>query len=984
MNRLACSFALLWTLSQPLLAQGIGKPFAVDLSGTETTLTLDFSEHDYELILYSFNAGESLDRTFDFTVSSDFASSAPVVSPHSDAKSAAAANRDRLEFELRRQERVLARRLQQAGGYRPPAPKVVPQEISSIRPFVFPAFGNVTGGTITAALVATSDRAHAYVDVADTSDVMTEQIQAQIDRFSTKTYPLIVSIFGDESDVDNEGKIHVLYTHLVDEVGSGVAGFFDPRSVVPPSQGGNGNLSDLIYVSPTRDEGFYELALAHEFQHLINFNQHVLIRGGAGEEPWLNEGLSHVCEDLIGQHEHNRSYMDIFLLAPHSYSLISSPMSSNGVRGAAYLFIRSLVEEFGSDILSRLVQTDQAGIANVEKAAGQPFADLFDRHVSRIFLSGSGLNNTLNYTTPFLADATTGVRLFPLPQELVVSPQSPSVGEGIKPVSAAYLRLMGNARHTITIQTDAEGDFRAQLIPIPRNYELRIVVPTDYFSGITLDAPLAGPFFTYQPIHFTGTVSDPSVSRIQFLLLHSDGDIEMWLVSPVTNGRVSRTFFFSPEQIGEYQFQVRTGQADEPWSSAGLFSPFTIKEGQGTAPIPVGFFGDIKFSSPLPVEYATGQAIRIAGTVSDPSISDITLEFWHEDNTKTVVFFTPVTDGSFSKTLFFAHKQIGEYRLEVKGLDVKEGIVTATVASHSFSPVIVRKGEGVDQLPVGFFDGITLASPLPVEYVTGQPIRIAGTVSDPSVSQIEFTFSIFSWEGLQGSFEGYLNLFAPVTDGQFNRTLYFSHKEAIGDYTLDIFLWREDDRSWEGRRFKPITVGKGPGVIPIPVDFFDGITFTSPLPVVYTIGQTTRISGTVSDPSVSDINFRFRPIDDIVKSVNLRVPVTNGQFNTTLRLSPEQPVGENYELGIFTRKKGSGQWPWVGSFSPITVKAPPSPDFDGDGTVGFTDFIAFAAAFGKSSGDEDFDARFDLDGDGTVGFTDFIKFAAAFGKPLQN
>ncbi len=875
MNRLACSFALLWTLSPPLLAQEIGEPFAVDLSGTETTLTLDFSEHDYELILYSFNAGESLDRTFDFTVSSDFASSAPVVFPHSDAKSAAAANRDRLEFELRRQERVLARRLQQAGGYRPPAPKVVPQEISSIRPFVFPTFGNVTGGTITAALVATSDRAHAYVDVADTSDVMTEQIQAQIDRFSTKTYPLIVSIFGDESDVDNEGKIHVLYTHLVDEVGSEVAGFFDPRSVVPPSQGGNGNLSDLIYVSPTQDEGFYELALAHEFQHLINFNQHVLIRGGAGEEPWLNEGLSHVCEDLIGQHEHNRSYMDIFLLAPHSYSLISSPMSSNGVRGAAYLFVRSLIEEFGSDILSRLVQTDQAGIANVEKATGQPFADLFDRHVSRVFLSGSGLNSTLNYTTPFLADATTGVRLFPLPQEFVVSPQSASVGEGIKPVSAAYLRLMGNGRHTITIQTDAEGDFRAQLIPIPRNYELRIVVPTDYFSGITLDAPLAGPFFTYQPIHFTGTVSDPSVSRIQFLLLHSDGDIEMWLVSPVTNGRVSRTFFFSPEQIGEYQFQVRTGRAGQRgWSSAGLFSPFTIKEGQGTAPIPVGFFGDIKFSSPLPVEYATGQAIRIAGTVSDPSISEITLGFWHEDNTKTVVFFTPVTDGSFSKTLFFAHKQIGEYRLEVKEETITatgESTVQFTVASYSFSPVIVRKGEGVDQLPVGFFDGITLASPLPVEYATGQPIRIAGTVSDPSVSRIEFRFTIFSWEGYQGTLEANMNLFAPVTDGQFGRTRYFPPQQQIGDYTLDIFLWREDNRSWGGRRFKP-----------------------------------------------------------------------------------------------------------------ITVKEAPSPDFDGDGTVGFTDFIAFAAAFGKSSGDEDFDARFDLDGDGTVGFTDFIKFAAAFGRPLEN
>ena len=48
-------------------------------------------------------------------------------------------------------------------------------------------------------------------------------------------------------------------------------------------------------------------------------------------------------------------------------------------------------------------------------------------------------------------------------------------------------------------------------------------------------------------------------------------------------------------------------------------------------------------------------------------------------------------------------------------------------------------------------------------------------------------------------------------------------------------------------------------------------------------------------------------------------------------------------------------------------------DFDGDGQVGFSDFILFAGAFGSAN------AAFDLDGDGSVGFADFILFAAAFG-----
>ena len=54
-------------------------------------------------------------------------------------------------------------------------------------------------------------------------------------------------------------------------------------------------------------------------------------------------------------------------------------------------------------------------------------------------------------------------------------------------------------------------------------------------------------------------------------------------------------------------------------------------------------------------------------------------------------------------------------------------------------------------------------------------------------------------------------------------------------------------------------------------------------------------------------------------------------------------------------------------------------DFDGDGTVGFSDFLKFAAQFGLSQGDTGYDARFDLDGDDAVGFSDFLIFAGSFG-----
>ena len=56
------------------------------------------------------------------------------------------------------------------------------------------------------------------------------------------------------------------------------------------------------------------------------------------------------------------------------------------------------------------------------------------------------------------------------------------------------------------------------------------------------------------------------------------------------------------------------------------------------------------------------------------------------------------------------------------------------------------------------------------------------------------------------------------------------------------------------------------------------------------------------------------------------------------------------------------------------------PDFDGDGTIGFGDFVIFAGVFGARQGDEKYEAKYDLNGDGEIGFSDFVIFAQNFGK----
>ncbi len=59
-----------------------------------------------------------------------------------------------------------------------------------------------------------------------------------------------------------------------------------------------------------------------------------------------------------------------------------------------------------------------------------------------------------------------------------------------------------------------------------------------------------------------------------------------------------------------------------------------------------------------------------------------------------------------------------------------------------------------------------------------------------------------------------------------------------------------------------------------------------------------------------------------------------------------------------------------------------SADFDGNGTIGFEDFLLFANAYGKIVGEyATVFAPFDLDLDGKVGFGDFLIFVQAFDTP---
>ena len=114
-------------------------------------------------------------------------------------------------------------------------------------------------------------------------------------------------------------------------------------------------------------------------------------------------------------------------------------------------------------------------------------------------------------------------------------------------------------------------------------------------------------------------------------------------------------------------------------------------------------------------------------------------------------------------------------------------------------------------------------------------------------------------------------------------------------------------------------------------------------------------SATVSTGLIGTIHFR----------------TTRTFSNTTIRLT----------RAILSR---NGQFETIPLNISVALRSAPSPDFDGDGRVGFTDFVLFASRFGSTRGDGIYDAKYDLDVDNAIGFSDFVIFARDFGKKVPS
>ncbi|MEX2583677.1 MAG: Ig-like domain-containing protein [Gemmatimonadota bacterium] len=293
----------------------------------------------------------------------------------------------------------------------------------------------------TARVAAVTDRAVVLADELNPTSGFTDAEYAAFGRaFDELVHPVVRNNFGEPTDIDGNSRVLIFFTRAVNEMTDPgattyVGGFFFARDLFPRRdtrelRGCEGsNEAELLYVlapdpagevnGNVRTKSFVAArtvsVLAHEMQHLISAGRRMrlLSREQWSEEFWLNEGLSHVAEELVFyaasgmQPRSDVTYGDLRSTAAkenafdqfQSTNLIrlsaymkdpaaTSPIHGQDLatRGASWAFLRYAADRRGgaeSVLWRRLVDGNATGYANLLSGLGaSPMSWMHDWTVS--------------------------------------------------------------------------------------------------------------------------------------------------------------------------------------------------------------------------------------------------------------------------------------------------------------------------------------------------------------------------------------------------------------------------------------------------------------------------------------------------------------------------------------------------------------------------------------------------------------------------
>jgi len=301
-----------------------------------------------------------------------------------------------------------------------PGPAAVPT-VGQVRTF---SVLNGSGGydEVTAVAEYVGSEAAIFVDVdSPEGGFASGDLASFAARFDDVIHPEVTSAFGQTSDLDANERVVILFTPVVNAMtprtsSSFIGGFFFGNDLLPSNPNSNGG--EIFYslvpdptgefsVPHTKDQvlSVVPAVLAHEFQHMVHFNERFLKLDGGQEALWLSEGLAQMAEELVARSydELNdlssaelfrkgvRARARIYLQSPDTVSVIvATGQGSLAERGAGFLHVMYLVDQEGPSVLGGLTRTTRTGVANVEAQTGRAWPLLLADWWTAIYMDGPG------------------------------------------------------------------------------------------------------------------------------------------------------------------------------------------------------------------------------------------------------------------------------------------------------------------------------------------------------------------------------------------------------------------------------------------------------------------------------------------------------------------------------------------------------------------------------------------------------------------
>lgn len=188
-------------------------------------------------------------------------------------------------------------------------------------------------------------------------------------EFYNKIYPVLTSTFGFEwqPGIDRDEKI----TILIHQMRKGAGGYFNSGDEYSKLENPKSNEREMVYLNANYiDSPLLKSFLAHEFVHLITFNQKEK-QFGVEEEVWLNEARAEYALTLLGYNsKFEGSYLEkeVKIFVSNPSDSITEWQGDEKDYGALNIFTHYLVEKYGIKILVDSLHLKETGIKSLNTA----------------------------------------------------------------------------------------------------------------------------------------------------------------------------------------------------------------------------------------------------------------------------------------------------------------------------------------------------------------------------------------------------------------------------------------------------------------------------------------------------------------------------------------------------------------------------------------------------------------------------------------